>query len=220
MDDKINKFSGHKVNLEQQMKELKESLIKLRKLLQPHSTSDVVTLLASSLDILAPEATEIAHVEFLPGNMIENDIQRQFGSLGFSRKNEGQQTFDVEPSNSTGQIDNRVLNVVQETDDVVPKHIPLLNNIVRSSRLTRSLELKTLNSSLFSVTPICLAQNNTVWVGCASSRRLELINNSDCACDLPPVMTNSHGFSIAWNGDLFITDFDNCIVRRRIYPSG
>ncbi|CAC5386330.1 unnamed protein product [Mytilus coruscus] len=214
-EDRINKFSGHKVNLSQQMKELRESQIKLRKLIQPNSTSDVATLLTSTLNIRPPEATEIAHVEFSPGNLTENDIQREFGSLGFSRRIERQQTFNVESTNATPQIDNPVQNAVQQTDDV-----PRIDNVVRSSRLTSGLELKTLNTSLSSVTSICVSQNDTLWVGCAGSRRLELINNSERARDLPPVMTNVLGFSLAGNGDLFITDFDNCKLRRREYPSG
>ncbi|XP_071137384.1 uncharacterized protein [Mytilus edulis] len=219
-EDRISKFSGHKVNLSQQMKELKENQIKLRKLIQPNSTSDVATLLMSSLNILAPEGTEIAHVEFLTGNLTENDIQQEFGSLGFSRRIERQHTFDVEPTNNTAQINNRVRNAVQQNDDMVQSDVPLIDNVVRSSRLTSGLELKTLNTSLSSVTSICLAQNDTLWVGCAGSRRLELINNSERARDLPPVMTNVLGFSLAGNGDLFITDFDNCKLRKREYPSG
>jgi hypothetical protein len=81
-------------------------------------------------------------------------------------------------------------------------------------------ELQTLKTNLTSVTSITMAPNDAMWVGCANTRKLQLIDVGGHMKELPPMMTNVLWFSLSGNGDLYMTDVDNRKVRKRDLSSG
>lgn len=190
-----------------QLRELRDKRELLRKMSTPTNTDEVIALITSSnLYINNPTVNAIPNlgrVLFHPGLISVDDIHHEFGSLSLV----------------DGRSEPNVLTQSPSEQNIIPD-IPEGDQVVRTFQLTKSQNLKPLQTSLSSVTSICVLLNGTLWVGCASSRRLELIVEKNCAIDIPPIMTNVVGFALGMSGDLFVTDIEHCKVRRREHHSG
>lgn len=207
--DRGEKYASIRSTSGDQLRELRDKRELLRKMSTPTNTNEVITLITSSnLYINGPTVNALPNhgrVQFHPGQLSVDDIHHEFGSLSL-----------VE-----GIVDSNVpINNPTDQEIMCLPDIPEGDQIVRTFQLTKSQDLKPLHTSLSSVTSICVAPNGTLWVGCASSRRLELIVERNCAIEIPPVMTNVVGFCLSMCGDLFVTDIDHCKVRKREHPSG
>lgn len=204
--DRLVKFSTHEAAILQQMQELQDRRIIVEELIQPSNIHEVTSLLTSSnllSNIHLLVTTEFVSAGFVPGQLQETNVQREFGSLCFKRLSENH-----EPIRRTAPHEEGI--VLEEATPHEQRNVALMS----------IEELQTLKTNLSSVTSIAMALNDAMWVGCANTRKLQLIDVGGHMKELPPVMTNVLGFSLSSNGDLYITDVDNRKVRKRCLSSG